>query len=359
MDARGAAPRTATVGEMANILLAARGSQPPPTVGKNWPSKFVNRRDELRTRYSVRYDYQRALNEDPKAFRAWFATVQRVIDENGIQPEDIYNFDETGFGMGLIATQKVISRAEWYGRRRILQPGNREWVTAIEAISADGYSLPPCVIFKGKVAMAGWFTEIENLPKDWRIEVSDNGWTTDRASESDRVLDAALPSWFTVEHDQELDWTRMRTNERAHPVGSILGSCTTPSEPLTYSSINSGSGPSHDLKADQLGHLQCGWKGCTYTGAFTTETSLWRHIKTKHVSPGQFKCPFPKCGKCFSRKDNYAAHVRLVHSDDSFECPVHKSSPSKSCFQEPQAEVQDKLASANPNFYDGEQTTTQ
>jgi hypothetical protein len=70
MDARGAAPRTATVGEMANILLAARGSQPPPTVGKNWPSKFVNRRDELRTRYSVRYDYQRALNEDPKALRA-------------------------------------------------------------------------------------------------------------------------------------------------------------------------------------------------------------------------------------------------------------------------------------------------
>ena len=35
MDSRGAAPRPATVGEMANILLAARGSQPPPTVGKN------------------------------------------------------------------------------------------------------------------------------------------------------------------------------------------------------------------------------------------------------------------------------------------------------------------------------------
>lgn len=47
MDTRGAAPRTATIGEMANILLAARGSQPPYTIGKNWPSKFVERRDEL------------------------------------------------------------------------------------------------------------------------------------------------------------------------------------------------------------------------------------------------------------------------------------------------------------------------
>ena len=176
MDSRGAAPRVATVREMANILLATRGSHPPPTVGKNWPSTFIDRREEIRSCFSRRYDYQRALNEDPKSLRAWFATIQRVINENGIQPEDIYNFDETGFAMGLISAQKVVTRAEYYSRRSILQPGNREWVTAIEAICADGYSLPPCVIFKGKVAIAGWF---DNLPKDWRIEVSNNGWTTD------------------------------------------------------------------------------------------------------------------------------------------------------------------------------------
>ncbi|CEJ62624.1 hypothetical protein PMG11_11119 [Penicillium brasilianum] len=177
MDSRGAAPRPSTVRDMANILLAARGNQLPTTVGKNWPSTFINRRPELRTRFSRRYDYQRALNEDPKSIRKWFATVQSVIDENGIQPEDIYNFDETGFAMGLISSQKVVTRAEYYGRRSLLQPGNREWVTAIESICADGYPLPPCIVFKGKVAIAGWFDEI--LPKDWRIEVSKNGWTTD------------------------------------------------------------------------------------------------------------------------------------------------------------------------------------
>jgi hypothetical protein len=126
IDARGAAPRPATVGEMANILLAARGSSPSPTVGKNWPSSFVKRRVELHSRFSRRYDYQRALNEDPKALRAWFTTVQSVIDENGIQSEDIYNFDKTGFAMGLISSQKVVTRAEYYGRRSILQLGNRE-----------------------------------------------------------------------------------------------------------------------------------------------------------------------------------------------------------------------------------------
>jgi hypothetical protein len=140
MDSRGAAPTPATVRDMANILLATRGSQPPSTVGKNWPSIFIKRRDELRTRLSRRYDYQRALNEDPKSLQQWFLTVQSIIDEKGIQPEDIYNFDETGFAMGLIANQKVVTRAEYYGRRSLLQPGNREWVTTIESICADGYS---------------------------------------------------------------------------------------------------------------------------------------------------------------------------------------------------------------------------
>ena len=52
--------------------------------------------------------------------------------------------------MGLCAHQKVITRAEYYGRRSVLQPGNREWVTAIELINASGWALPPTLIFKGK-----------------------------------------------------------------------------------------------------------------------------------------------------------------------------------------------------------------
>lgn len=55
------------------------------------------------------------------------------------------------------------SGLDYYGRRPILQPGNREWVTAIEAICTDGYSLPPCVTFKGKVAIAGWFDNLKSV----------------------------------------------------------------------------------------------------------------------------------------------------------------------------------------------------
>lgn len=176
INSRGAAPRPATVREMANLLLAARGTTLVQTVGENWVYNFVNRHSDLSTRFSRRYNYERAKCEDPKVIREWFDCVQHTILQYGIDPDDIYNFDETGFAMGLIATAKVITRAEYYGRRSLLQPGNREWVTGIECTNASGWALPPCIIFKGKVFIEAWF---DNLPDDWRFEVSPNGWTSD------------------------------------------------------------------------------------------------------------------------------------------------------------------------------------
>jgi hypothetical protein len=66
MDSRGAAPRPSTVREMADLLLAARGSTPPPSVGQNWVTNFVKRHLNLATRFSRRYNYERARYEDPK-----------------------------------------------------------------------------------------------------------------------------------------------------------------------------------------------------------------------------------------------------------------------------------------------------
>ena len=80
--------------------------------------------------------------------------------------------------MGLIATAKVVTRAETSGRPPLLQPGNREWVTVIESVNSAGWALPPCIIFKGKAQLQAWYKN-DTLPHDWRIEISPNGWTTD------------------------------------------------------------------------------------------------------------------------------------------------------------------------------------
>ena len=100
MGERGFPPRISTVRGMANILLSARAESPVNallTVGENWVRKFVNRHKQLQSKYTRKYDYQRALCEDYKAMDDWFRLVKNTRAKYGIPDEDVYNFDETGF----------------------------------------------------------------------------------------------------------------------------------------------------------------------------------------------------------------------------------------------------------------------
>src|SRR6187402_44595 len=178
IDTRGISPTQALVHEMAELLLAERvqvASTIPPKLGQHWVYRFINRHSELKSRYNRKYDYQRAKCEDPEVIRAWFLLVRNTIAKYGITEEDTYNFDESGFQMGVIATAKVVTAAE-KERTDSIQPGNREWVTVIESVSATGRVLPPLIIFKGQLHQLSWY---ECLPPDWMIGVSENGWTTD------------------------------------------------------------------------------------------------------------------------------------------------------------------------------------
>ncbi|KAK1912730.1 MFS-type transporter clz9 [Pyrenophora teres f. teres] len=105
-----------------------------------------------------------------------FSLVEETKAELGICDEDIYNFHEAGFIIGNIITQLVVTEAERRGRPKTIQPGNREWATLIAAISAAGWSVPPFLIFAGQYPLSAWYEEAE-IPRDWAIAVSDNGWT--------------------------------------------------------------------------------------------------------------------------------------------------------------------------------------
>lgn len=155
MDERGQEPQRVMVKEMANLLLAKRGDHEAITVGNHWVDNFVIRNDCLKTRYSRLYNNQRALCEDPRVIKPWFDIILKTIAEYGIHDDDIYNFDETGFAMGVANTSKVIIRSEYNWKRKLLQPGNREWVTVIECFNQNKV-LPPTIIFKGKNFMEHW-----------------------------------------------------------------------------------------------------------------------------------------------------------------------------------------------------------
>jgi hypothetical protein len=174
--ARGESPRLAAVTNMANYLREERGLAP---VGPQWASTFVSRQEELKVVFNRKYDYRRALCEDPRVIQDWFDLVADMKVKYGILDDDTYNFDETGFMMGQISSGKVVTDAGKPGRAKQVQPGNREWVTVIQGINATGWPIPPYIIFKARQHQSNWYKD-DNLPQDWTIAISENGWTTNQ-----------------------------------------------------------------------------------------------------------------------------------------------------------------------------------
>lgn len=145
--------------DMANLLLRSRSStisDPPPKVGENQFTGFFKRHKTLAARLSREQDYERARSEYPKVILPWFKLFENTIQKYGITSEDIYNFDKSGYAIGINSIQIIITSAKYHGRRVILQPGNGECVSAIEYIGACGVALLPYIIFKGKVFLELW-----------------------------------------------------------------------------------------------------------------------------------------------------------------------------------------------------------
>ena len=93
-----------------------------------------------------------------------------------VQDCDIWNFDKTGFMMKVISSSIVVTQADRKGRHKRVQPGNKEWATAIACINTEGHDILPFLLVKGTYHLANWYTE-GTLPHNWVIKPTENGWT--------------------------------------------------------------------------------------------------------------------------------------------------------------------------------------
>jgi hypothetical protein len=135
---------------MANQLLAARGSG---QAGVNWAYKFIRRRTEIRSQISRPRDHRRVLCSNPAIISPWFDLVRNVKAKYGILDEDTYNFDETGFQIGVGGSVRVVTASERRLKPLSVQPGDREWITLIACINAMGWSIPPFFILKAPTSL--------------------------------------------------------------------------------------------------------------------------------------------------------------------------------------------------------------
>jgi hypothetical protein len=84
VDSRGFQLTYDMLRETANKLLTDPDAQ---HVGIIWPSRFIKRKEELKLCLNRKYDYQRALNEDPDITNDWFRLVDNTKAKYGILDE--------------------------------------------------------------------------------------------------------------------------------------------------------------------------------------------------------------------------------------------------------------------------------
>ena len=85
----------------------------------------MKRCPELSSVYNRKFDIQRAEVEDPKLIGLWFKSVGDIVAKYGVTEEDIFNFDETGFQMGVISTSNLVFCGEPRRDFRTAPPGRK------------------------------------------------------------------------------------------------------------------------------------------------------------------------------------------------------------------------------------------
>ncbi len=149
LDQVGAAARRPMLMHCANALLQQSHNDltnPPPTIGRNWPQRFLERHPEYHIRKQKSLAVERKNAHDPEAIQRWFEDYHRLIQEKGITETDIYNADETRFKIGIGCNQWIITRD--HSRQAYLaSSSNHEMMTCMETISGDEVILPPMMIF--------------------------------------------------------------------------------------------------------------------------------------------------------------------------------------------------------------------
>ncbi|CAG9950939.1 unnamed protein product [Clonostachys rosea f. rosea IK726] len=166
----GYAPTHRQLRYIASQILQGRKDLEP--LGRSWVNQFLSRQEGLGVKIGKRIASARLNGANPENINRFFNNYDSV---SWIKPENTWNADEAGIMEGYGLNSLVIGSDEGSRKYTVLK-GNQEraWVTLVEAISAVGETLTPCVVFKGEAVQQQWFKD--NFNEKWLFAISQNGW---------------------------------------------------------------------------------------------------------------------------------------------------------------------------------------
>ena len=106
-----------------------------------------------------------------------------VIETYHITPENIYNWDEKEFIIDRGRKTRRIMSKKTYKTGQITQnsqDGNREFISLLAAVCADGTYVPPALIYQGasQDLQSSWMQDLKEEDEAY-FTSSDKGWTCD------------------------------------------------------------------------------------------------------------------------------------------------------------------------------------
>ncbi|KAJ3510357.1 hypothetical protein NLJ89_g4727 [Agrocybe chaxingu] len=142
-------------------------------VGEAWVRRFRARHPDLKARWTSGHKKVRAGALNKAAVREFYDEYETVCKEYNIKDKNKYNIDEKGCLCGIGAKVKVLISSDQKDAK-LLEDGDRENITIVECVCADGTMIRPTVIFQGKRHNLEWGRE---NPCDASISHSPKGWT--------------------------------------------------------------------------------------------------------------------------------------------------------------------------------------
>ena len=144
--------------------------------GYDWATAFMRRHNMTLKTGGMMQLARKSVTSDPFVIYGFYDILRQEMARLEImeRPECIWNLDETGFPLDP-------SKAKTIGTKgaktvRVTSGSSRENISVLATCCADGTSLDPLIIFKGKNMQSSW-VGTEALPET-QYAVSESGWMT-------------------------------------------------------------------------------------------------------------------------------------------------------------------------------------
>jgi hypothetical protein len=151
-------------------------------VSEAWVTRFINRnKDTVIPKWTSAMDAVRHNADSYTKYRMYFDLIHETIARFNIEASNTYNMDEKGFMIGIVGRSKRIFDKRMWEKKEVtaaMQDGEREFITCLATICADGSALPPALIFAALGDLRDtWVAGIEAGKHEVFCATSPTGWS--------------------------------------------------------------------------------------------------------------------------------------------------------------------------------------